>query len=165
MVFVDARRTTALQSLGQGTQSRLRIYRPGHPPAVSVVVGLGIDFMPQIETCRLYNLFRSGQKPPSVFIWFVFEHHFKCHGEIPCIGVARQDFPTFDKGEVLIELCLQGPLMLYRIGPIEMVTYCKNDVPGFLVNAYYIDDVKLLDGHWNPLISNRGCLGRVARSK
>ncbi len=42
--------------------------------------------------------------------------------------------------------------MLYRIGPIEMVAYCKNYVPGFLVNAYNIDNIKLLNRHcYSPI--------------
>ncbi len=46
---------------------------------------------------------------------------------------------TFHKSKIFIELRLQDGLVPNTVRPIQMITYCKNDMASIVVDTYYID--------------------------
>ena len=106
--------------------------------------------MAKAKTGRLDYRFGLSKKIPTTLVWSEFEHDFDGDRSALRTAIARKDFAAFDKGKIFIQLCLQNDLMIRRIGPIKMVTYCENDMSCLLIRTYQVDDVWLLNGHVSP---------------
>jgi hypothetical protein len=102
------------------------------------------------KTSRFDYAFGLRKKIPPILVRSEFEHDLDGDGSTLRIAIASEDFATFDKGKIPIQLCLQNSLMICRIGPIKMVTYSEDDMAGLLIRTYHVDEVWLLNGHLSP---------------
>jgi hypothetical protein len=75
----------------------------------------------------------------------VLKHNLNCYWPTFGVGITGQNLATFHESKIFIKFCLQSRLMLYAVGPIEMITYCENHVSGFGISADDVHDIKLLD--------------------
>jgi len=107
----------------------------------------GRDLLPKAKASRFDDWPHLNQKRSTSFVRPKLKDHLEDNRPVLRIWIALQDFAAFNKGQIAIQFSLKKELMFNAVGPVQVVTNGKSDVPSDPVGTDDVNFIRLLYRH------------------
>jgi hypothetical protein len=75
------------------------------------------------------------------------EYHPECDRPVFRLGILSENFSALNRSQVGVELLLKDRLVLYTVGPVQMVANREDDMASLAIDTQNVNHVSLFDGH------------------